>query len=895
MSQTLKIAVWNANGLTQHGQEIKMFLQNQKIDIMLISETHYTNKSYLKIPKYNIYDTKHPDGTAHGGAAIIIRSSLKHHEIDKHYKDYLQATSIVVEDWRGPIVFSAVYCPPKHRIKKREFEEFYNMLGQRFIAAGDYNAKHYHWGSRLITSRGRELMKAMQSNNLQQLSTGQPTYWPTDRRKLPDTIDFCVTKGIARNYMSAESCMDLSSDHSPIILTVGTKVIIKPKTATLFNHKTDWVQFRNRVHNDINLNIPLKTNDEINEAVQHLTICIQEAAWDATPSNAEVKEKDCPSYIKEKIGEKRKLRKKWQQTRHPRDKKRLNKATKQLRDFLLNIKNQAIQDYLQNLTPTQATDYSLWKATKKLKQPQKRNPPIRMPNQQWARSDEEKAEVFVNHLADVFNPYPANVENAQEEDEIIKFLDVPVQMDLPIRKFHICDITAVIKSNLDQKKAPGYDLINGRILKEMPEKGYRIITYIMNAILRTGHFPPQWKTAEIILIPKPGKPHEEVTSYRPISLLPCLSKLFEKLLLQRLKPILVERQIIPDHQFGFRHEHATIEQVHRIVDVIRESLERKQYCSALFLDISQAFDKVWHPGLLYKLKKLLPHPYYMLLKSYLTERTFRVKHQNTYTTVHEIKSGVPQGSVLGPPLYVIYTADMPTAERTTLATFADDTAILASHRDPTKASEMLQSSLNNIQQWLQKWRIRVNSSKSNHVTFTMKRGTCPPVVFNNQPVPQTDFVKYLGMHLDRRLTWKKHIQTKRKQLGLKLTQMYWLIGHNSALSINNKLLLYKAILKPIWTYGIQLWGTASNSNIEIIQRFQSKILRLIAGAPWFVTNDIIQRDMNMLSIRDEIRSYSDKYQLRLANHPNRLANNLLTTAPTNRLKRYNILDLPNRH
>lgn len=297
MSQTLKIAVWNANGLTQHGQEIKMFLQNQKIDIMLISETHYTNKSYLKIPKYNIYDTKHPDGTAHGGAAIIIRSSLKHHEIDKHYKDYLQATSIVVEDWRGPIVFSAVYCPPKHRIKKREFEEFYNMLGQRFIAAGDYNAKHYHWGSRLITSRGRELMKAMQSNNLQQLSTGQPTYWPTDRRKLPDTIDFCVTKGIARNYMSAESCMDLSSDHSPIILTVGTKVIIKPKTATLFNHKTNWVQFRNRVHNDINLNIPLKTNDEINEAVQHLTICIQEAAWDATPSNAEVKEKDCPSYI----------------------------------------------------------------------------------------------------------------------------------------------------------------------------------------------------------------------------------------------------------------------------------------------------------------------------------------------------------------------------------------------------------------------------------------------------------------------------------------------------------------------------------------------------------------------------------------------------------------------
>jgi hypothetical protein len=107
----------------------------------------------------------------------------------------------------------------------------------------------------------------------------------------------------------------------------------------------------------------------------------------------------------------------------------------------------------------------------------------------------------------------------------------------------------------------------------------------------------------------------------------------------------------------------------------------------------------------------------------------------------------------------------------------------------------------------------------------------PPVQINNVQLPQKEEVKYLGLHLDRRLTWHKHIFTKRKQLGITLTKMYWLLGCKSKLSTNNKLLLYKAILKSIWTYGIQLWGMDSTSNIEILERFQSKTLRMIVDAP----------------------------------------------------------------
>lgn len=347
-------------------------------------------------------------------------------------------------------------------------------------------------------------------------------------------------------------------------------------------------------------------------------------------------------------------------------------------------------------------------------------------------------------------------------------------------------------------------MITGKILKELPEKGIRYITQIFNAVLRTGYFPDQWKVAQVILIPKPGKPPEDPKSYRPISLLPVLSKVFEKLLLARLRSLLADNNLIPDHQFGFRQQHATIQQIHRVTKKITQDLEDHKYCSAAFLDIIQAFDKVWHTGILYKLRKLLPLNYFLILKSYLQNRHFLVKQQDEHTKLYPILSGVPQGSVLGPILYLIYTADLPTTQNVLTATFADDTAILASHENPQMASQILQTNLDKIQQWLTKWRIKPNEAKSVHVTFTTRKETCPSVHLYNHQLPQADDAKYLGMHLDRRLTWRKHVFTKRKQLGLKLTKLYWIIGRKSRLTLDNKLLIYKVILKPIWTYGIQL-------------------------------------------------------------------------------------------
>ena len=200
-----------------------------------------------------------------------------------------------------------------------------------------------------------------------------------------------------------------------------------------------------------------------------------------------------------------------------------------------------------------------------------------------------------------------------------------------------------------------------------------------------------------------------------------------------------------------------------------------------------------------------------------------------------------------------------------------------------------------IQKWLNKWRIRINESKSSHITFTNKRCTCPPMYINSKITPNTSTVKYLGLHLDTRLTWKEHIKKKRNEINIKYKNMFWLIGRKSQLALKTKVMIYKAILKPIWLYGCQIWGTASESNLSKIQRVQSKILRGITNAPWYITNETLHKDLDVPSIREVIYNQFDKHQRKLEHHSNTSAIVLLDNSQTiRRRKKYHILDTEER-
>lgn len=860
------------------------------LDVLLVSETHCTTKSLIKIKKYVIYHTNHPDGTGHGGTAVIIKASIKHHLLQQFATNHIQATSVLIEDKNGDFTVSSIYCPPRHKITEQLFNEYFITLGERFIAGGDWNAKHVQWAARLTTTRGRELKKSIDCLHLRSVATSEPTYWPADRGRLPDVLDFFVLRGLSRLHYSIEASLDGSSDHTPVFLTLSTTILYKELKATLYNKYTDWESFKDLVNDKLNLKISLKSEDDIDTATKEFTSVIQNSLWNSTPEiRPTTRQRPVTRDIKNKILEKRRLRRRWHCSQHPLDKRAYNRSMKELKDMLKKEMDATTAAYVGSLSATSGSNYSLWKACRKTCQPVIPKPPIRAPGNVWAKTTEEKANAFAIHLAKIFSPNDSDGSD-DADTEVDQILYQDLQMDLPIKPTSPREVRENI-SLLGNKKSPGFDLIDKKVLQELPKKAIVYLTALFNGILRTGCYPALWKVSQIVMVPKPGKPVHDLTSYRPISLLPVPSKLFEKILLRRILHELSKNSILPDHQFGFRKEHATTEQIHRVYRTIRNSLENKEYCSAAFLDIQQAFDKVWHKGLLCKIKSSLSHSYYHVLQSYLSGRMFQVKEGESTSMFQEIQAGVPQGSILGPVLYTIFTADLPQSSNVTIATYADDTAILASNDSPAEASRILQQSLWETHRWLRKWRIRASATKSVHVTFGLRKGDCPPVKLGNHPLPHCDVVKYLGIHLDRKLTWRKHLQIKRDELNLKYRRLYWLLGRNSRLSLDNKLLIYKTTLKPIWTYGIQLWGSACISSIQLIQRAEDSILKQIANTPWFIRNQELHDNLEIKTVKEEINLFSKKYRDRVTHHPNILAAELAVPDSVKRLKRRNIWDL----
>jgi hypothetical protein len=288
--------------------ELQTFLNMHKIDIALISETHFTSRTVLKIPNFKVYHIHYPDDTAHGGAAVIDRNSIPHPELVHDQTDKIQAANIRVTAKPWPFTVTAIYCPPRHAISTSEYTTFFQSQESRLLMGGDWNSKHTNWGARLITPKGRNLLQAIHSNNCEHISTREPTYWPSDSNKIPNLLDFFVLRGITASYIQVESNFELSSDHSPVIATLSSYKISNPSMPTLSTKLTNWENFRNYIDEHINLNLRIKEHQELDEATQHFTTIIQAAEWYSTPSIAEKKNDESnnvPVSIRELVTRKR--------------------------------------------------------------------------------------------------------------------------------------------------------------------------------------------------------------------------------------------------------------------------------------------------------------------------------------------------------------------------------------------------------------------------------------------------------------------------------------------------------------------------------------------------------------------------------------------------------------
>ncbi|GFW39906.1 probable RNA-directed DNA polymerase from transposon X-element [Trichonephila clavipes] len=395
-----------------------------------------------------------------------------------------------------------------------------------------------------------------------------------------------------------------------------------------------------------------------------------------------------------------------------------------------------------------------------------------------------------------------------------------------------------------------------------------------------------WKEAIIFPIKKPGKDFRLASSYRPISLLSTIGKLTESIILHRLKNFINENNILNPNQYGFTNKLSTLHPLLRLTENISEGFQKKKSTGAVFLDIQKAFDHVWINGLTFKLITFkIPHPLIHLIHSYLTNRSFRIRINETLSNEHSVSAGCPQGSLLGPLLFNLYITDIPDYSLTKINLYADDTAIHATYKKLETISFALNKHLLLLQNFYDKWKISINVEKSTAIIFTKKQSLPPPIIMYNTQIPWSQEAKYLGIIFDTHLTWKQHIYYVRDKFRKIMFKLYPLIGRNSHLSIENKVLLYTAVMRPILAYACPVWGYAAKTNINILDTLQNSLIRMIVKAIRYMRNDDIRNALKIKSFKSHIQNIAINFFNDLEATNNINMQNLSQYTPNDNTKR----------
>lgn len=262
-----------------------------------------------------------------------------------------------------------------------------------------------------------------------------------------------------------------------------------------------------------------------------------------------------------------------------------------------------------------------------------------------------------------------------------------------------------------------------------------------------------------------------------------------------------------------------------------------------------------------------------------------------------IYAGVPQGSILSPTLFNIFMSDAPPIPNAELAMYADDTAIIAQDSNINQATNNLQRSVDTLNTWFNKWCIKINSNKCETKIFTLRRPLDPPnIIVNNIPIPwnpKDSAVKYLGIYLDRKLTWSYHINKKLTEAYSRLAMLYPIINRKSSLKMECGTLIYTSIIRPIFTYGSSVWSSTSKTNIHKLQVLQNKVIRIITNAQWYVRNTQLHKETEIPPIEEYIRKSSKNFYHNMHNCSGAVHYNIGNRQLHTRLKRKLPIDLLN--
>ena len=818
-------------------------------DVLLLNSTNVINNEEMKLYNYNIYK-KNISNERNAGIAIAVRKNIKHRIDDNFNSDIL---SVKIETTKGPINICTFYQPPRRPYFPNQdlSRLIHSNIPTYFL--GDLNARHAFLGHTTRTNAvGNTLYQHIQNRLLDHIGPDFNTM--TDKIHSqnicrPDIV--LINQRAFLNYEIKQGPI-VPSDHVPIIMKISTKPIVKELINTVNIKKANWENFTNQMIEkveDQNNEIDLQNNDRITkETLDNATIKWMEDIKKTVENNAPIS------------------RVRYHQ--HIPDSDFMNILTQHLKEYqenilLWNYNTPARIRYIQDLIIIEAKrmykenwenkvknlnkEYKnepvkYWENFKKLigqkrieipylidNNGEKVYEPVEQLNlltETWEKtfriSEEDNEEFDIENEMIVNNFIRENTERLTPYDHPdINRLDNNNYLISEVTENDIIEIIKTFKN-----KAPGRSGINKQILVKLPIQAWTRLARIFNLALSMGYYIQINKEGILILPPKPGKDPKIPINRRPITLLEVPGKIFEKIINIRLRKYLEDNNKYYEHQHGFRKGRSTETALMMIYESIAlNQRDKNRQCNLVCRDISKAFDKVWHNGLRYKILQLeLPNLLEKLLSNYIENRKVWIKdNEGSLGNTIEIKSGVPQGGILSPTLFIIYTADMPETPPNVLnISYADDVTQVIIENDKGKQllSRKTEREIKRLNEYESKWKIKTNRNKFQLLSISKLKPA--KVRVDDNDINFNNEAKILGLTI-KRSGICDHLKTKLREAR----QRKNILRRFENLEKNTRIHMYKAMVRPVFEYPITPTCIMSKTNKQKLQQFQNGNIREI--------------------------------------------------------------------
>lgn len=831
----LSICQWNLNSVWVDDfskiSQVIAFLNFHKFDILCLTETFLDSSisnddARLQIEGYDLFRSDHPSNSKRGGVCIYYKDHLS--LIRRPELTTLDECLICEVRTDSKKVFLChCYRSPSQDSEHFEFfkqkweESILNI--NRFsptvsVFLGDFNARNSDWWKDDTTNpQGIDLADLANQHNLSQI-IDEPTHILPNSSSCIDLI-FVSSK----NFVSKSGVLPSlfpTCHHQVVYCKLNFQTSFPPpykrKIWDFSRANTDEIR---RAMNQLDWEREF-AGLNLDERVLRLSDYILNIFSNLVPNKTiTVRDKDAlwmTPAIKDIIRKKSRLYKKYVKNgRGDTYYQALRDITYKCKFAIIEAKKLYFSRLAENLNDPNISSKKYWSILNKFLNKKKipKIPPIR---------SNDSIVSDVSEKANIFNDFFANQCSLIDTQSNLPPDQLLTNHKLETVTLDEVKILAYIRA-LNVNKAHGWDEISIRMIKICDESLIKPLLNIFRYSLNFGKFPSSWKRGNIVPVHKKNEKNL-VKNYRPVSLLPIFSKVFEKCIYDSLYHFFEANSLFTSSQSGFRKGDSCISQLLSITHEIFKSFDVNPSLDTrgVFLDISKAFDRVWHEGLIHKLKSYgISGSLLSLLRDFLSDRQQRVILNGQASVWKQILAGVPQGSILGPLLFLIFINDLPANLDSIVKIFADDTSLFSIVLDPLRTSNILNSDLQKINEWAYQWKMSFNPDPNKQAVelyFSKKKNhdNIPDISFNNTVITRCDSHKHLGLVLDPKLTFDVHIREKFLKANKGIGIIHRLRNYLPRKSL---LTIYVAFVRPHLDYGDIVYDYPGN--VSFTQKLES--------------------------------------------------------------------------